>query len=117
MMQSFLLKGVVACQKGFEGVTNEGKAYLEETKLLEEENHKLREENEKLKCQSCQLSTQVQSLTDQSTKQQAAIDALKRGLEKSLLCYEECRIELKDMGTQYDAQEIQIQADNSLIAN
>jgi hypothetical protein len=31
-------------------------------------------------------------------------------------CYEECRTELKDMVTQYDAQEIQIQANNNLIA-
>jgi predicted nucleic acid-binding Zn-ribbon protein len=45
-----------------------------------------------------------------------AIDALKRELEKILQCYEECHTELKDMVTQYDAQEIQIQANNNLIA-
>jgi cell shape-determining protein MreC len=49
MMQSFLSKGVAACQKGFERVANEAKASLEEKKLLEEENHKLHEENERLK--------------------------------------------------------------------
>jgi hypothetical protein len=37
-------------------------------------------------------------------------------LEKSLQCYEECRTELQDLVTQYDAQQIQIQADASLIA-
>jgi hypothetical protein len=56
MMQSFLSKGVAACQKGFERVANEAKASLEEKKLLEDENHKLREENERLKNQSCQLN-------------------------------------------------------------
>jgi hypothetical protein len=45
-----------------------------------------------------------------------AIYALKRELEKILQCYEECHTELKDMVTQYDAQEIQIQANNNLIA-
>jgi peptidoglycan hydrolase CwlO-like protein len=89
---------------------------LTEKNLLEEENRKLREENEKLKNQSHQLGNQVQSLTDQCTKQKTAIDALKQDLEKSLQCYEECRTELKDMVTQYDAQEIQIQANNNLIA-
>jgi predicted nuclease with TOPRIM domain len=54
-------------------------------------------------------------LTGQCSKQKAAIDALKQELEKSLQCYEECQIELKDMGTQYDAQEIQIQALNNLV--
>jgi NAD-dependent DNA ligase len=55
-------------------------------------------------------------LTDQCTKQTTSIDALKQELEKSLQCYEECGTELKDMVTQYDAQEIQIQANNNLIA-
>jgi hypothetical protein len=41
MMQSFLSKGVVACQKGFERVSNEAKASLEEKRLLEDENRKL----------------------------------------------------------------------------
>jgi predicted nuclease with TOPRIM domain len=54
-------------------------------------------------------------LTGQCSKQKAAIDALKQELEKSLQCYEECQIELKDMGTQYDVQEIQIQALNNLV--
>jgi polyhydroxyalkanoate synthesis regulator protein len=49
MMQSFLSKGIAACQKGFERVANEAKASIEEKKLLEEENHKLHEENERLK--------------------------------------------------------------------
>jgi flagellar capping protein FliD len=54
-------------------------------------------------------------LTDQCTKQTTAIDVLKQELEKSLQFYEECHTELKDMVTQYDAQEIQIQANNILI--
>jgi hypothetical protein len=41
MMRSFLSKGVVACQKGFERVTNEAKASLEEKKLLENENRRM----------------------------------------------------------------------------
>jgi DNA repair exonuclease SbcCD ATPase subunit len=55
-------------------------------------------------------------LKDQSTKQQTAIDALKQELEKSLQCYEECRTELKDMVTLYDAQQIQLEANANLIA-
>jgi predicted RNase H-like nuclease (RuvC/YqgF family) len=69
----------------------------------------LREKNERLKNQSRQLK-------DQSAKQKTTIDALKRELEKSLQYYEKCRTELKDMVTQYDAQQIQIQADANLIA-
>jgi hypothetical protein len=69
----------------------------------------LREENERLRNQSRQLK-------DQSAKQQIAIDALRQELEKSLQCYEECRTELKDMFTLFDAQQIQIQADANLIA-
>jgi uncharacterized phage infection (PIP) family protein YhgE len=109
MMQYFLSKGVAACQKGFERVADEVKASLEEKKLLENENRKLREENERLKEQSRQLK-------DQSTKQQTAIDALKQELEKILQCYEECRTELKDMVTQYNAQQIQLEANVNLIA-
>jgi chromosome segregation ATPase len=116
MMQSFLSKGIAACQKGFERVANEAKASLEEKKLLADENRKLREENERLQNQSRQLNEQVQSLTEQSMKQQTAIDALKQELERSLQGYEECRTELKDMVTQYDAQEVQIQANANLIA-
>jgi hypothetical protein len=37
-------------------------------------------------------------------------------LEKSLQCYEECRTELKDMVTHYDAQQIQLEANANLIA-
>jgi cell shape-determining protein MreC len=55
MMQSFLSKGIAACQKGFEWVASEAKASLEEKNFLEEQNRKLREENEKLKNQSRQL--------------------------------------------------------------
>jgi flagellar capping protein FliD len=55
-------------------------------------------------------------LTDRGVKQQTAIDALKQELEKSLQCYEECHTELKDMVTQYDAQQVQIEANNNLIA-
>jgi hypothetical protein len=55
MMQSFLSKGVAACQKGFERVANEAKASLEEKKLLDKENRKLWEEYERLKKQSRQL--------------------------------------------------------------
>jgi phage shock protein A len=97
MMQSFLSKGDAACQKGFERVADEAKTSLEEKKLLENKNRRLREENEKLKEQSRRLK-------DQSAKQHTAIDALKRELEKSLQCHEECRTELKDMVTHYDAQ-------------
>jgi peptidoglycan hydrolase CwlO-like protein len=106
MMQSFLSRGVAACQKGFERVANEAKASLHEKKLLEDENRKLHEQNERLNNQSRQLKDQARSLTEQSAKQQTAIDALKQELEKSLQCYEECRTKLKDMVTQYDAQQI-----------
>jgi chromosome segregation ATPase len=116
MMQSFLSKGVAACQKGFERVTNEAKASLEEKKLLEDENCKLREENKRLKNQSRQLNDQVQSLTEQSTKQRTTINALKQELERSMQCYEECRTELKDMVTHYNVQEVQIQANANHIA-
>jgi uncharacterized protein YlxW (UPF0749 family) len=92
-------KGVAACQKGFEKAAEETRSSLEERKLLEDENRRLREENEKLKQQSRQLA-------DQSSKQQTAIDALKKELESCLKCYEECRIELKDMVTQYHAQQV-----------
>jgi chromosome segregation ATPase len=108
MMRSFLSKGIAACQKGFERVADEAKTPLEERKLLENENHRLREENDKLKEQSRQL-------TDQSMKQQTAIDALKQELEKSLECFEECRTELKDMVTQYDAQQVLLEANANLI--
>jgi hypothetical protein len=44
------------------------------------------------------------------------MDALKKELESSLKCYEECRTELKDMVTQYDAQKIILEANANLIA-
>jgi tRNA nucleotidyltransferase/poly(A) polymerase len=53
---------------------------------------------------------------DQRAKQQEALDALKKELELSLKCYEECRKELKDMVTQYDAQNIFLEANANLIA-
>jgi peptidoglycan hydrolase CwlO-like protein len=76
---------------------------------LENENRRLREENEKLKKQSRQLA-------DQSSKQRTAIDALKLELESSLKCYEECCTKLKDMVTQYDAQQVILEANANLIA-
>jgi chromosome segregation ATPase len=116
LMQTFLSKGVTACHKGFERIANDVKASLADKKLLEEENRKLRDKNEKLKNQSRQLSEQVKTLTDRGAKQQTAIDALKQELEKSLQCYEECHTELKDMVTQYDEQQAEIEANNNLIA-
>jgi hypothetical protein len=55
-MRSFLSKGAVACQKGFERAAVEAKTSLEEKRLLEDENQRLREENEKLKRESRQLA-------------------------------------------------------------
>jgi peptidoglycan hydrolase CwlO-like protein len=109
VMQSFLSKGVVACQKGFKKATEETKASLEERRLLENENRLRREENEKLKEQSRQLA-------DQISKQRTVIDALKQELETSLKCYEECRTELKDMVTQFDALQVLLEANANLIA-
>jgi peptidoglycan hydrolase CwlO-like protein len=76
---------------------------------LEDENRCLREENEKLKQQS-------RHLADQSSKQRDAMDALKKELESCLKCYEECRAELNDMVTQYDAQQVLLEANANLIA-
>jgi hypothetical protein len=53
---------------------------------------------------------------NQRAKQQEALDALKKEIELSLKCYEECRKELKDMVTQYDAQNILLKANADLIA-
>jgi hypothetical protein len=61
------------------------------------------------------LKEESHQLKDQSTKQQTAIDGLKQELEKSLQCYEECRTELKDMVTQYDAQQVRLEANANLI--
>jgi DNA-directed RNA polymerase subunit L len=62
------------------------------------------------------LKKQSRQLADQSSKQRDSIDALKRELESSLKCYEECRAELKDMVTQYDAQQVLLEANANLIA-
>jgi peptidoglycan hydrolase CwlO-like protein len=97
MMQSFLSKGITAGQKGFEKIANEAKVFREEKKLLEEENPMLREENERLKNHSQQLAGQVQTLSGQCTNQKTTMDALKQELEKSMKCYEECGIELRDL--------------------
>jgi peptidoglycan hydrolase CwlO-like protein len=106
---AYLSKGVVACQKGFERAAAKAKTSLEMQKVLEDENWRLREENEKLKQES-------HLLADQRAKQQDALDALKKELELSLKCYEECRTELKDMVTQYDVQNILLEANANLIA-
>jgi peptidoglycan hydrolase CwlO-like protein len=109
IVRAYLSKGVVACQKGFDRAVAEAKTPLQKKKLSEDKNRRLREENEKLKQESRQLA-------DQRAKQQDAMDALKKELELSLKCYEECRTELKDMVTQYDAQNILFEANANLIA-
>jgi peptidoglycan hydrolase CwlO-like protein len=109
IVRAYLSKGVVACQKGFDRAAAEAKTPLQKKKLSEDKNRRLREENEKLKQESRQLA-------DQRAKQQDAMDALKKELELSLKCYEECRTELKDMVTQYDAQNILFEANANLIA-
>jgi parvulin-like peptidyl-prolyl isomerase len=76
---------------------------------LEVENRRLKEENEKLK-QEYRLHV------DQRSKQQEAMNALKKELELSLKFYEECHGVLKDMVTQYDAQNILFKANADLIA-
>jgi chromosome segregation ATPase len=98
-MRSFLSKCVAACKRGFKRAAEEAKASLEERNLLEDENRRLSEENEKLKQESHHLA-------NQNLKQRDAMDALKKELESCLKCYEECRTELKDMVTQYDAQKV-----------
>jgi Ser-tRNA(Ala) deacylase AlaX len=109
IVRAYLSRGIVACQKGFEKATAEAKTSLDKQKLLEDENQRLKEENEKLK-----RDARVQA--NQRVKQQEALDALKKELELSLKCYEECRQELKDMVTQYDAQNILLNANADLIA-
>jgi hypothetical protein len=69
----------------------------------------LREENERLR-------RDANGWANQRAKQQEALDALKRELELSVKCYEECRQELKDMVMQYDAQNILLAANADLIA-
>lgn len=88
----------------------------DEKTLLEEENRKLREENEKLKSQSQQLASQVQTLIGQCSKQKTAIDTLKQELEKSLQCYEERRIELKDTVTHMTSKKFKYKPKSNLIA-
>jgi hypothetical protein len=109
IVRAYLSRGIVACQKGFERATAESKTSLERLKLLEDENRRLKEENEKLKQES-----RLQA--DQRVKQQEAMDALKKELELSVQCYEGCRAELKDMVTQYNAQNILLEANPNLIA-
>jgi hypothetical protein len=109
IVRAYLSRGVVACQKGFEKAAAEAKTSLEKQKFLEDENRRLKEENEKLKRDAC-----VQA--NQRVKQQEALDALKKELELSLKCYGECRQELKDMVTQYDAKNILLDANADLIA-
>jgi hypothetical protein len=108
-VRAYLSRGIVACQKGFEKATSEAKTSLDKQKLLEDENRRLEEENEKLKRDACvQVSHRV--------KQQEALGALKKELELSVKCYEECCQELKDMVVQYDAQNILLEANANLIA-
>jgi hypothetical protein len=83
VVRAYLSRGIVACQKGFEKATSEAKASLDKQKMLEEENRRLKEENERLKRDA---SEQV----NHRAKQQEALDALKRELELSVKCYEEC---------------------------
>jgi Ser-tRNA(Ala) deacylase AlaX len=96
IVRAYLSRGLVACQKGFERAAAEARTSLDRQKFLEDENRRLKEENEKLKQES-----RLQA--NQRAKQQEALNALKKELELSLKCYEECRKELKDMVTQYDA--------------
>jgi DNA repair exonuclease SbcCD ATPase subunit len=109
IVRAYLSRGIVACQKGFERAATEDRTSLDKQKFLEEENQRLKEENEKLKRES-----HLQA--DQRAKQQEALNALKKELEYSLKCYEECHQELKDMVMQYDAQNILLKANADLIA-
>jgi hypothetical protein len=108
VVRAYLSRGIVACQKGFEKATSEAKTSLDKQKLLEDENRRLKEENEKLKRDACEQA-------NHRAKQQEALDALKKELELSVKCYEECRQELKDMVVQYDAQNILLEANANLI--
>jgi hypothetical protein len=109
VVRAYLSRGFVACQKGFEKVTSEAKTSLDKQKMLEEENRRLKEENERLKRDASEQA-------NHRAKQQEVLDALKRELELSVKCYEECRQELKDMVVQYDAQNILLEANANLIA-
>jgi hypothetical protein len=109
VVRAYLSRGIVACQKGFEKAASEAKTSLDRQNFLEHKNRCLKEENEKLKRDAC-----VQA--NHRAKQQEALDALKKELELSVKCYEECRQELKDMVVQYDAQNILLEANVNLIA-
>jgi hypothetical protein len=109
VVRAYLSRGIVACQKGFEKAASEAKASVDKQKMLEDENRRLKEENERLRRNASEW-------TNQHAKQQEALDALKRELELSVKCYEECRQELKDMVVQYDAQNILLAANADLIA-
>jgi chromosome segregation ATPase len=109
VVRAYLSRGIVACQKGFEKVASEAKASFDKQKMLEDENQRLREENERLR-------RDADDWASQRVKRQEALDALKRELEYSVKCYEECRQELKDMTVQYDAQNILLAANADLIA-
>jgi hypothetical protein len=106
---AYLSRGIVACQKGFEKTASEAKASVDRQKMLEDENRCLKEENERLRRDASDRASQ-------RAKQQEPLDALKRELELSVKCYEECRQELKDMVVQYDAQNILLAANADLIA-
>jgi hypothetical protein len=108
VVRTYLSRGIVACQKGFEKATSEAKASVDKQKMLEDENRRLKEENERLKRDASEQA-------NHRAKQQEALDALKRELELSVKCYE-CRQELKDMVVQYDAQNILLEANANLIA-
>jgi chromosome segregation ATPase len=116
VMHFLLSRGVAAGQKGLEQLEVEMKTSRDEKLALEDDNRKLREENERLKIQSQELTGQVKTLTGQCSKQKTAIDALKPELETSLKCYVECWTELKDMVTQYDAQDVKIRTLNNFVA-
>jgi chromosome segregation ATPase len=109
VVRAYLSRGIVACQKGFEKTASEAKASVHKQKMLEDENRRLKEENERLR-------RDASDRANQRAKQQEALDALKRELELSVKCYEECRQELKDMVVQYDAQNILLAANADLIA-
>jgi peptidoglycan hydrolase CwlO-like protein len=109
VVRAYLSRGIVAYQKGFEKAASEAKASVDKQKMLEDENRRLKEENERLKRDASEL-------TNHRAKQQEALDALKRELELSVKCFEECRQELKDMVVQYDAQNILLEANANLIA-
>jgi hypothetical protein len=108
IVRAYLSRGILACQKGFERATSEAKTSVDRQKALEDENRRLREENEKLR-------RDADGWASQRVKHQEALDALKRELELSVKCYEECRQELKDMVTQYDAQNVLLEANANLI--